>query len=226
MTEHDSGFSEGARLAVGCDLIPQNGPNSSSLDRASKVGGEMRLGVADQTEGELVRRARGGDAAALDKLVSQHAPLLYRLAFSLVGRASDAEDVVQETLLAAVRQLSGFEGRSSFKTWLSRILFNRAATFCRSRAVRRTSPLQAAEGETVGRHRGSAHSGAGVDHRVDVATMLQTLSAEHREVLVLRELQGMSYEEIAETLAIPRGTVESRLYRARQQLKERFEGYL
>ena len=65
-----------------------------------------------------------------------------------------------------------------------------------------------------------------VDHRTDVTAMLKTLSAEHREVIVLRELEGMSYGEIAAALGVPQGTVESRLYRARQELRERFKGYL
>ena len=108
-----------------------------------------------------------------------------------------------------------------------RILLNHASKFRRSRKVRRTDPLPEQLGPRSGDEKYAAASpAAAVQSRIDVGEMLKTLSAEHREVIVLRELQQMSYDEIAEALRIPRGTVESRLHRARQELKRRYEGYL
>lgn len=149
------------------------------------------------------------------------------MACSVLGNASDAEDVLQETFLGAFNRLSAFEGRSSIKTWLVRILLNHASKFRRSRRVRKTDSLPDQIGPKSGDEKYAASSpAAAVESQVDVTEMLQTLSREHREVIVLRELQQMSYDEISEALRIPRGTVESRLHRARQELKRRYEGYL
>jgi RNA polymerase sigma-70 factor (ECF subfamily) len=149
------------------------------------------------------------------------------MACSLMGNATDAEDVLQETFLGAFNRLSAFEGRSSVKTWLVRILMNHASKFRRSKRVRRTDALPDQLGPASGDEGYAASSpAAAVESTVDVMQMLQTLSPEHREVIVLRELQQMSYEEIAEALRIPRGTVESRLHRARLELKRKYEGYL
>jgi RNA polymerase sigma-70 factor (ECF subfamily) len=180
------------------------------------------------SDAELVHRIRGGDQAAFRELVNRHGDSLYGLACSVMGNASDAEDVLQETLLGAFRRLAAFEGRSSVKTWLVRILLNHASKFRRSRRIRRTNALPEDVGPDDGQAAGSPISSpaAIVEGKIDLNAMLQVLSAEHREVIVLRELQQMSYDEIATTLKIPRGTVESRLHRARQELKKRFAGYL
>ena len=177
---------------------------------------------------ELVHRIRGGDEAAFRELVNRHGDGLYGLACSVMGNSADAEDVLQETLLGAFRRLAAFEGRSSVKTWLVRILLNHASKFRRSRRVRKTSALPDEVGPDDGQALGldSGSPAAIVESRVDLNQMLAVLSPEHREVIVLRELQQMSYDEIAGALKIPRGTVESRLHRARQEMKRRFAGYL
>lgn len=179
------------------------------------------------SDAELVRQIRAGDESAFAELINRHSDGLYRMACSLLNSPADAEDVLQETFLGAFNRLSAFEGRSSVKTWLVRILLNHASKFRRSQRVRRTDPLPDQVGPRSGDEKYAASSpAAAVESRVDVMEMLQTLSSEHREVIVLRELQQMSYDEIAEALKIPRGTVESRLHRARQELKRRYEGYL
>ncbi len=177
---------------------------------------------------ELVHRIRGGDEAAFRELVNRHGDSLYGLACSVMGNSADAEDVLQETLLGAFRRLAAFEGRSSVKTWLVRILLNHASKFRRSRKVRKTAALPDEIGPDEGDAGGVRNNtpAAIVESRVDLDQMLQVLSPEHREVIVLRELQQMSYDEIAQVLKIPRGTVESRLHRARQEMKRRFAGYL
>jgi len=179
-------------------------------------------------DSELVRRARQGNDAAFHELVDRHAGHLFGLAFSLTGNAADAEEVVQETFLGALRGLRAFKGRSSVKTWLIRILVKQASRCHRSRRARETVSLDdlSEASTTVLKKPQAAPSTRELDIRMDLLATLETLSAEHRQVIVLRELQGMSYQEMAGVLGIPRGTVESRLFRARRELKERLKGYL
>lgn len=179
------------------------------------------------TDAELVRRIRAGDQKAFQELVNRHSDSLYGLACTLVGNSADAEDLVQETFLGAFRRLGAFEGRSAVKTWLVRILLNHVSKLRRSKRVRRAASLeeQAHSDQADGRLQ-SRSPAAAVESRLDVAAMLGVLSPEHREIMALRELNQMSYDEIAEALTIPRGTVESRLHRARQELKKRYAGYL
>lgn len=180
------------------------------------------------TDLELVRRARHGDDRSFHELVDRYAGQLFGLACSLVGNVADAEDVVQETFSGAFRHLAAFREHSSVKTWLTRILVRQAARCHRSRRSRKTVSLddlsEASGAVPVKTEFGSATSA--LDIRMDVLRILETLSAEHREVIVLRELQGMSYREMEEVLRVPRGTVESRLFRARNELRERLKDYL
>lgn len=174
----------------------------------------------EPTDDELVRRAAGGDHASFRALTHRHARSLYALALSLVGSAADAEDVVQETFVGAYRGLGRFEGRSSVRTWLMRIAMRQAARW-RERRPPPAVPLEALgeSGDPVAPRQGPAAL-ADVDRRIDVQALLRRIGAEHREVLVLREIDGRSYDEIAGILEIPRGTVQSRLFRARAELRE------
>lgn len=192
----------------------------------------MALDAAERGSGtwdaELLRRAQSGDEAAFGELVDRHGNELYGLAYFLTGQASDAEDVVQETFLGAYEGLARFESRSSIRTWLRRILVKQAARHQRSQRVRkavRPMDLSAASKALLG---GTTLRDTAVSNeiRMDVLEVLQTLSPEHKEIVVLRELDGLSYTEIADVLGIPEGTVESRLFRARQELKELLKDYL
>jgi len=145
---------------------------------------------------------------------------------SMLGNREDAQDVVQETFVGAFRGLRGFQGRSTVKTWLTRILMNNVANLRRSRRLRKTLPLGEAE-EQLGEALAELATETGrADVRMDIAAVLSRLPQEHREVIVLREIQSMTYDEIAAALGVPRGTVESRLFRARQKLKEILGDYL
>jgi len=176
---------------------------------------------------ELLDRARRGEPAACDELVERFGPRLYGLAFSMLGREADAEDMVQETLLAAFEQADEFAGRSSLWTWLSSILVRRIGKFRRWRGVRKAASLDEPQLDGAARPAsGEASPALQVEKRTDVMAMLETLSSEHRQVLVLREMQGFSYQEIAQQLKVPLGTVESRISRARRELRERFSDYL
>jgi RNA polymerase sigma-70 factor (ECF subfamily) len=182
-----------------------------------------------ETDTQLVAKIRHGDNAAFEELVRRHVDSLLGMAYSLVGSTADAEDVVQETLMVALRRIHSFEGRSAVGTWLRGILVFKAAKLRRSRKVRATLPIQDHDGSVQGNRSdlrlSSRSASTAVDSRVDVMAMLDTLSDEHREIVVLRELQQYSYEEISDMLKIPMGTVESRLYRARAELRRRFGGY-
>ena len=174
------------------------------------------------TDADLLRRARQGQGSAYHEMVDRYGAYLYRLAFSLVGNDADAADVLQETFSGAFQHVRKFEGRSSVKTWLSRILVRQAARCRRTRGRKGTVSL-----DMVSDRSGTSHNReTASDARMDVLAALETLAPIHREVVVLREFQGMSYDEIAGLLDVPRGTVESRLFRARQALRDRLKDYL
>jgi RNA polymerase sigma-70 factor (ECF subfamily) len=178
-------------------------------------------------DSELVRSAIGGDDQAFHALVDRHAPALFRSALALSRNRADAEDLLQETLVAAHRGLKGFRGSSSIRTWLSTILTRKAFKAIR-RNKRRRSTLSLDAGDDVRDATASdpamlrkAHV-PGVESRLDVMQVLATLPEPYREVLVLRELQGLSYQEIADVLNLPRGTIESRIFRARAEFRRCF----
>ncbi len=170
---------------------------------------------------ELLRQVGHGAQDAFRELVNRHSRYLHGIASSLTGNSADAEDVVQETFVAVIN--SKFRGESAVRTWLVQILIRRVAMLRRSkrRAVASLTLASVNDAKAV-----VARGSGGSDARLDLAVMLQALSLEHRQVIVLRELQGMSYDEISTALGVPRGTVESRLHRARNELRERFKGYL
>lgn len=176
-----------------------------------------------RTDEELLQAACGGEDGAFHELVDRHGERLFHLACSLVGAPADAEDVVQETLMGAYRGMRSFEGRSTVKTWLTRILMRQAARWHRRRGRRRDEGRLSDSGPPVGAADSVAEDS---NRRRDVRRALDRLSAKHRRIVVLREFEGMSYAEIAEVLDVPKGTVESRLYRARRRLQAMLRDYL
>jgi len=188
----------------------------------------QEAGTLEPSDLELIRQAAEGDSQAFHTLVDRHASELFRLALSLSATRSDAEDTVQETLLGAYRGMRSFDARASVKTWLKRILVRQAArTWNKSRASRKALALEAVDVEpppSAASVREAMATGA-VDRKIDIAAVLKTLPREYREILVLREFEQMSYTEIAEALGVPQGTVESRLHRARADLKNKLKSY-
>jgi RNA polymerase sigma-70 factor, ECF subfamily len=178
------------------------------------------------TDTELVERIKAGDKAAFRELVRRHADRLYGVAYTLLGSGSDAEDVVQETFLAALKGMGGFEGRSSVGTWLRSVLIFQISKLRRSRRIRTAASLDTSTGPFCDDANLRDESlAAATDCRLDVTDMLKCLPEDYRQVLVLRELHQMSYEEIAQAIGAPLGTIESRLYRARQLLRQKFKVY-
>jgi RNA polymerase sigma-70 factor (ECF subfamily) len=161
-----------------------------------------------------IRGAQSGSVSDLEALFRHHWPRAYRAAYLVVHDAAAAEDIAQEAFLAAVRGLDRFDRRRPFGPWLHRIVVNRAIDWSRARALRRESGdawlAQLAAPDT--REGSQAEA---------LATALAELSPEHRAVIVMRHLLEYTPGEIAETLGLPRGTVNSRLRRGLDELAGR-----
>lgn len=166
----------------------------------------------------LLRAAQGGDKAAFEKLLSPHLPKLYNLAYHLVQHRDDAQDAVQETAIKAFRSLKGFREEANFSTWLARILRNTILDEVK-RAVRRHE-----EATDVLPERAEHVTEPGLEQRELRDLMmgfLGQLSDKLREPVILYDLDGYSYEEIAGILEINVGTVKSRLNRGRTALRDK-----
>ena len=179
---------------------------------------------------ELARAAAKGDAQAFEALVDRHSAELFRIALSMSSGRADAEDICQETFVGAFRGLRGFDGRSSVKTWLIRILLRQAAKVWKKNRRRRSTTSIDAISQVNGRGENRSMlepQARAKDHdtAMDLMEKIHHLRPDHQQVIVLREVHGMSYDQIAAALAIPRGTVESRLFRARAELRRRLKDY-
>jgi RNA polymerase sigma-70 factor, ECF subfamily len=171
---------------------------------------------ASRHERAWVRGARAGSAADVEALFRHHWPLAYRAAYLVVHDSAAAEDIAQEAFLAALRSLDRFDRRRPFGSWLHRIVVNRAIDWARARTIR----SEISDDGTVERAAARARPGAGDTDAPALAAGLAALSPEHRAVIVLRHLLDYTPGEIAELLELPRGTVNSRLRRGLDELRE------
>ncbi len=165
----------------------------------------------------LIERSQGGDPTAFDELVASHEDKIYNLVYRITGNAQDALDAAQEAFIKAFRALPRYRRQASFDTWLYRIATNAALDIVRRRP---NTPVVPLDKVTLSDHRDNPDAEAErreVQRRIHVA--LGALAPDHRLIIVLRDLQGLSYEEIAKILRVPLGTVRSRLSRARQALR-------
>jgi len=186
------------------------------------------LDTAHQTSGtgsdeELVTAARRGERPALEQLLVRHHDRINALCRRLLCNDSDAEDATQDTLVAVVRSLSSFDGRSSFGTWTYRIATNQCLDELRRRR-RRPLPAPADSDGTGEANLGVGRIASGPADlavaRVDVDAALTKLAPEFRAAVVLRDLCDLTYEEIADVLHVPVGTVRSRIARGRASLAD------
>jgi len=186
---------------------------------------------ADRREAEreaaLVERLRKGDGRALDELFRRHRDTAYGIAYRLVGSREDALDVVQEAFIHVMRGIQTFRGQSSFRTWLYRIVTHAALDYRRWRSLRTSETLDV---ETMVEPTASGPSqrtpqeeAAARDLRQAIDKALMNISEKNRAALVLFAIEGMSYKEIADVLSISVGTVMSRIFNARQRLRELLE---
>lgn len=174
------------------------------------------------TDSHFIDAALGGDASAFGQLVTKYQNRLFNTLFRITGCREEAEDVVQESFVQAFIKLDSFKRESAFYTWLYRIAFNISVSRRRKRRpVASTDQAQMANGiEPVDESQSPTDELEQQEQVASVHQALATLSEEHRRILVLRELEDCNYETISEILELPVGTVRSRLFRARQQLKE------
>ena len=189
------------------------------------------------TEKELIQAARKGDDSAFEELVRAYEKRVYHLALRMCGNADDAYEIAQEAFLGAWKGMRFFRGDSSFSTWIYRLTSNAAIDFLRRQRRQGGGDNVSLDDEDtfleVADTSPSPHQRAeGMELRQALAKGLLSLSAEHRQVLLLRELQGLTYEEIAASLDLDLGTVKSRIARGREKLRKylvnsgNFSGYL
>jgi RNA polymerase sigma-70 factor (ECF subfamily) len=180
------------------------------------------------TDEELVARSARGDADSFNQLITRWERPIYALAYRVIGREEDARDVCQETFLRAFRGIAAFKGQAKFSSWLYRIALN----LCRDwmRRERRTPVVQAPEGVDLAElasERGPAESVEDLVSRQDmsrlVARAMRSLSEEQRTAVVLKEYQGLTFQEIADLLGCPLSTVKTRLYQGLTLLRRQLE---
>lgn len=175
---------------------------------------------------ELVERHRYGDDRAFDEVYGRFEEMVYNLAYRLAGNREEAADLTQEIFLRVFRHLGSFGGRSTLKTWIYRIAVNH----CRDRLSRwhpPTQPIGEEPGDGAAVYadpaRGPEALAVAADEKRRVEQALTRLPQVFREVVVLRDIEGLSYEEIAEVLGVRIGTVRSRIARGREQLRALLE---
>ena len=179
-------------------------------------------------DSQLIALSVRGDRAAFGELVRRYQDRLYHTAFRLIGNAEDARDVVQDSFLNAYQSLHQFKGDARFFTWLYRIAVNAAITVKRKHRAMLSADLLSGQAlaephdESEGNQPGASLERVEDERRLQAA--LAELTAEHRTVLVLKEIEGQKYETIADVLGVPIGTVRSRLHRARLELRDRLIG--
>jgi len=175
------------------------------------------------TDEALVKRFQAGDEEAFDELVERHRRRVYGLICRLVG-GTEAEDLAQEVFLAAYRSLVNFRGEAAFSTWLYRVTVHTCSHHLRRRRLETT---ELDEGEPDTRRDGDPEEAAlRRELRDRVRSAIDALPYKLRLVIVLRDLHGLSYEEIAEVVRCPIGTVRSRLHYATQRLAVELRGYV
>lgn len=200
------------------------------------VASAAEIEVRSAAEDQFLERLRRGEAAAFERLVTEHSPDVYGLLFRLTTDPEEARDLTQETFLRAFQSINRFRGDASLKTWIYRIAINQARNRWRwwrrrdvtvsldatdeqhERSLAATLPSDDSlnpEQETLAREREG-----------QLRDALSGLRCSYREAVILRDVEGFSYEEIAATLQISIGTVKSRISRGRMELRQKLEGSL
>ena len=170
----------------------------------------------------LVAKAKAGDRPAMHVLVERHTPRVNRLAQQAMGNVEDARDAAQESLVKLCLRLRQFRGDAQFATWLHRLVVNTCRDLQERGRVRQTEPLPADE-RTAGDEADPTRASALGDLRRELADGLARLSADQRAVVVLRDVVGLSYEEIARTASMPVGTAKCYVHRGRERLRAGLE---
>lgn len=182
-------------------------------------------------EGWLIKQAQKGDNKAFELLIDEHFKKIYNIAYRLSGNEADASDMTQEVLIKIFRHIGSFSGNSKFSTWVYRVATNTCLDELKKIKRRSTYSLDAeldtGENEVVVQVRDEAPTPDIAAEQKElsaaVGKAIKRLSPDHSAVVILRDIQGMSYEEVAKILNCSVGTVKSRLNRGRAQLKKILE---
>lgn len=228
----DVGPSNGRAGALAWPYRLATEPRRCAAHAMAVNSGEARASnrLAREADAEidraLIQRAQAGDTAAFRELVERHQRRAFAISFALVKDEEDAREVVQEAFIRVYRGLAQFHGGSSFFTWLYRIVTNLSIDVIRRPSRKETQLDEALDFEDAGDAPLARIDGADpldAVHRGELRGRIQAALAElpayHRGVIVMRELQGMSYEEMAEAMGVSKGTIMSRLFHARRKLQ-------
>jgi len=198
------------------------------------VGYDSATATTSGPDTAFVARLQRGDRAAFEELIETYQSVVYGLAYRLLGDAEEARDVAQETFLKAYRHIGSFRGDCGLKTWLYRMTVNQASNqrrWWRRRHRRDTVSLDAPKGESTNTVGDGIAAGGRSPEQVALAAerhrllleALEALKLDYRTAVVLRDIEELSYEEIAQTVGVPVGTVKSRIARGREELRRRLE---
>ncbi|MCC7538832.1 MAG: sigma-70 family RNA polymerase sigma factor [Deltaproteobacteria bacterium] len=212
-------------------------PVPAAVARLATVGGSAASEEGEEDR-QLVRRAQQGDRKAFQVLVVRYQRRAYAVAFGIVKNRQDALDVLQEAFIKVHRYIGSFQGTSSFYTWLYRIVVNLAIDHKRKEPrgrgtefderVGRDEAEVAGDGsllpKVLGGNPGKVMARKELMQKLEEA--MEQLPPYHRAVILMREIEGLSYEEMAKALDVPKGTIMSRLFHARRKLQEALGPYL
>ena len=178
-----------------------------------------------EQEAAIVRKVLGGDANAFETLILEYEKNVYNIALRMTGNSEDAADMTQEAFIKAYNSLQSFRGDSKFSVWLYRIVSNVCLDFLRSKNRRPTVSLSVEDDDGEDTQLDVADESQSPELLLDrkltresVRRGLDSLPPDYRQILLLREIQGLSYDEIAQALGLEVGTVKSRIFRARKRL--------
>lgn len=193
------------------------------------MGQANRMETATSDE-QVVERALSGDAEAFGEIVCRWERRIFALSFGMLGREEDARDATQETFLAAFRNLRGFRGEAKVSSWLHRIAVNQCITRQRRAKVRSETALEDEAEKNAGVFAlpadvSPARAAEHVERSQAVRRAVCALPPELRQVVVMKEFEELTFQEIADTLTLPLSTVKSRLYTALRQLEMRLQKF-
>ena len=210
-------------------------PLNAKGNAASKAPEEAASGPADR---ELVQRAQDGDHGAFRDLFERYHRRAFAVALGVVKNKQDALDIVQDAFIKVHRHIGSFQGSSSFYTWLYRIIMNLAIDHVRKgrhqkdgefdERIARDSGDVAGDGTMLPRMLDGNPAKTAVRRELSekIQAALGELPEYHRAVILMREVEGLSYEEMAKIMKVPKGTIMSRLFHARRKMQEALESYL
>ena len=172
------------------------------------------------SDDDLVRAFAGGDASAFEQLLTRHESSVYRICYLMTRSHEDARDLCQESFLLMYRGLPGFEGRAPFGAWARRVTVNLCLRTLKRRGREREAMAELAHRPTAGGTRPD-HAAERNEERAALVDAIAQTRPEYRAVLILRDVEGLAYDEIREALGLTLSQVKTRLHRARREARER-----